>query len=107
MTATNGHITIITTQGGGLKNGIPQAVAEVESAPIPANINSTTHRHYDTGSEAWVTQQGYSILIDMTDAEVTDLNKVALYNSRGQHIGTFEIQEAKLLDFVEAIQITI
>lgn len=107
MIIPTGSIQVITLEGGGFDHGRPVRPTERRSAHIAANIRRTSRRMYDTGSQAWVTRQGYTILIDADAASPETIRKVALTDSRGRDLGEFTVEDAQPLDHVGAIEITI
>lgn len=88
-------------------DGKPQRATSAASDPIPANISESNRKHGMVSEQTALTQAAYRVLVDPEDAPgVTDRDKVEIFDSRGLSLGTYEIQSARLLDFVNAIQIT-
>lgn len=107
MIIPNGTIRITTTSGGGMLNGKPQRATTATSDPIPANISESRRQHGLVSEQTATTQAAYVVLVDPTDAPaVSDRDKVEIFDSRGVSLGSFEVQSARLLDYVDAIKIT-
>ncbi len=88
-------------------DGKPQRVTPTISDPIPANISESNRKHGMVSEQTALTQAAYRVLIEPEDApDVSERDKVEILDSRGVSLGKYEIQSARLLDFVNAIQIT-
>ena len=107
MIIPTGEIQIISIEGGGFDHGRPVKPTSRRGEPVPANIRSTVHQVYDTGSQAWVTREGYSILIDREETNPADIKRIAIIDSRGRDIGEFEVEEVLALDYVNTILISV
>lgn len=108
MIIQTGYIKITTASEGGLENGIPQRATTTTSDFISANINENRRSHGQIGDETEGTKASYTILIDPADApEVSDRDKVEVFDMRQASLGTFDIQSARLLEYVEAIKILV
>lgn len=107
MIIPNGTIKITTTSGGGMLNGKPQRSTTVTSDPIPANISESRRQHGLIAEQTAKTQAAYVVLVAPEDAPgISDHDKVEIFDSRGVSLGNFDVQSARLLDFVDAIKIT-
>ncbi len=107
MTIANGHITILTAAGGGFdEKGNPIKAYATEGEPIPANIRRTSRSQYDSGQQAWVTKEGYSIIVGIGSG-IKPGDRIAVYDKGGQRLGEFQTQDAQDQHAVAATQITI
>lgn len=108
MIIPNGHIRIITKSGGGMQGGKPVAVKTVKSEPIAANITESSRQHVIVAEQTAATKSSYVVFIDPSDAPlVSEKDSVEIYDSRGVFLGSFEIQSAMLLEYVDTIKITV
>lgn len=88
-------------------NGKPQRATTTTSDPIPANISESRRQHGLVSEQTAATQAAYVVLVDPETAPaISDRDKVEIFDSRGISLGSFEVQSARLLDFVDAIKIT-
>ena len=105
MIIPNGYIRITTTTGGGLQNGKPVRATKTTSDFITANVNESRRSHGAVGEQ---TTASYVVLVDPADApNVNDRDKVEVFDSRKISLGEYEVQTARLLDFVDAIRIEV
>lgn len=108
MITPNGTIRITTSTGGGYVNGKPQRATTTTSEPIPANISESNRSHGSMGEQTTGTKASYTILVEPADAPtLNDHDKVELFDSRGISLGTFEVQSARLLDFVDTLRVIV
>lgn len=108
MIIPNGYIRIITTTGGGLQNGKPVKATKTTSDYIPANVNESRRSHGVVGEQTTATTSSYVVLVDPADApNVSDHDKVEVFDSRKILLGEFEVQSAQLLTYVDAIKIVV
>ena len=108
MIISNGYIRIITTTGGGFKDGKPVKATKTTSDYIPSNVNESRRSHGVVGEQTTATTSSYVVLVDPADAPtVSDLDKVEVFDSRKIKLGEFEVQTARKLDFVDAIRIEV
>ena len=108
MTIPNGFIKIISTSAGGFLNGIPQKAETTTSDFIEANVNEDSRAHGQLGDETTGTRSAYTIVIDPADdPAISDRDRVEVFDSRKISLVVFEIQSARLLDYVDAIRIKV
>ena len=108
MIIPNGYIRITTTTGGGLQNGKPVRATKTTSDFITANVNESRRSHGAVGEQTIATTASYVVLVDPADApNVSDRDKVEVFDSRKISLGEYEVQTARLLDFVDAIRIEV
>lgn len=106
MIIPNGTIRITSTTGGGMLNGKPRRATATTGAPIAANISESSRSHGLVDEQTAATKAAYTVLVDPDDAPaVSDRDTVEIFDSRGVSLGSYEVQSARLLDFVDAIQI--
>ncbi len=108
MIIPNGYIRITTTTGGGLQNGKPVRATKTTTDYISANVNESRRSHGVVGEQTAATTSAYIVLVDPADApNVSDRDKVEVFDSRMISLGEFEIQSAQLLTYVDAIKIVV
>lgn len=108
MIIPNGYIRITTTTGGGLQNGKPVRATTTTTDYLPANVNESRRSHGLVGEQTVATSAKYVVLIDPADApDVSDRDKVEVFDSRKVSLGEFEVQSARLLDYVDVIKIEV
>lgn len=108
MIVNNGYIKITTTTGGGFLNGKPQRATTIVSDFIPANVNESKRTHGIVNEQTAQTQAAYTVLIEPQAApNLSDRDRVEIFDSRKVSLGTFEVQTARLLDFVDALMIQV
>lgn len=107
MIIPNGTIQITRALPGGFVNGKPQQSKTEVSGHVAANINENRRSWGIVAEQTANTTATYTILVEPSDAPgISDRDKVELFDSRGISLGQFEIASARLLDYVDAIQIT-
>lgn len=107
MIIPNGTIQITKTLPGGFVNGKPQQSKTEVGDHIAANINENRRNWGIVAEQTASTTATYTILVEPSDApDISDRDKVELFDSRGESLGRFGIASARLLDYVDAIQIT-
>ncbi|MCC8117289.1 MAG: hypothetical protein LIP09_00860 [Bacteroidales bacterium] len=107
MIIANGTISVISNEGGGFDAaGNPVKATASEGEKIKANIKRTSRSQYDSGQQAWVTKEGYQIIIGIGSG-IKPGDRIAVYGSEGQKLGEFQTQDAQDLHAVAATQITI
>lgn len=108
MIIPNGYIRITTTTGGGLQNGKPVRATKTTSDYIVANVNESRRSHGAVGEQTTATTSAYVVLVDPADApNVSDRDKVEVFDCRKISLGEFEVQSAQLLAYVDAIKIVV
>ena len=108
MIIPNGYIRITTTTGGGMLNGKPVRATKTTSDYITANVNESRRSHGAVGEQTQATTSAYVVLVDPADApNITDRDKVEVFDCRKISLGEFEVQSAQLLTYVDAIKIVV
>lgn len=108
MIIPNGYIRITTTTGGGMLNGKPVRATKTTSGYISANVAESRRSHGVVGEQTTATTSDYVVYVDPADApNVSDRDKVEVFDSRKISLGEFEVQSAQLLDYVDAIKIVV
>jgi hypothetical protein len=108
MIIPNGHIKITSTTGGGILNGKPRRAVTTTSGAIDANIAESNRSHGEVAEQTVATKASYVVLIDPADAPtISDRDKVEIFDRRGVSLGTYDVQSARLLDFVDVIKISV
>lgn len=107
MTITNGYIRI-TRSAGGFDAGRPRRGQALTSGFIPANVSENTRRHGTAGEQTVATAGAYCVLVEPTLApDISDRDTIEVFDSRRVSLGSYPVQAARLLDFVDVIQITL
>lgn len=108
MIIPNGYIRITTTSGGGLLNGKPVRAFKTTGDFINANVNESRRSHGQVGEQTPATTSAYVVLVAAEDAPgLSDRDKVEVFDCRRVSLGEFEVQSAQMLDYVDAIKITV
>lgn len=105
MIIVNGHLQICKTTGGGTDKGRPIPVSQKLSRKIPCNIKTVTNNLHGHSVDGVFRKTEFEVLIDTTETEIFQAEKVVLTNNRKQQMGTFWVQDVQHLDFVQAIKI--
>lgn len=108
MIIPNGYIRISTTTGGGFQNGKPVKATKTTSDYISANVAESRRSHGTVGEQTTATTSAYVVLVDSADApNVSDHDKVEVFDCRKISLGEFEVQSAQMLAYVDAIKIVV
>lgn len=108
MIIPNGYIRITTTTGGGYQNGKPIRATKTTGDYISANVAESRRSHGAVGEQTTATTSAYVVLVDPADApNVSDCNKVEVFDCRKVSLGEFDVQSAQLLPYVDVIKIVV
>lgn len=107
MIIENGHISLVTTSGGGITNGIPVPVREIVGKRYPCNIRVVKRDRQGTTIDSKFTQASYEVLIDSVIIPHFETEKVVLTDNRNNSLGQFAVQDVQYLDGVGAIKIVV
>ena len=106
MIFDTGTIEAKTTTGGGLVNGIPQAVTESWGEAIPCHIMANMDDHKGTNKDVTFRRLAFTIWID-TPPYSLKAKRVRLTSGSDEVLGEFEVQSIEYVPLTHRTKITL
>ena len=106
MIFDTGTIEAKTTTGGGLVNGIPQAVTESWGEAIPCHIMANMDDHKGTNKDGTFRRLAFTIWID-TPPYSLKAKRVRLTSGSDEVLGEFEVQSIEYVPLTHRTKITL